>query len=49
MKADYFWEIFLGKAVKGGFGEPSALSSMLGWVLSDPVRSSQSQDSIVYV
>jgi hypothetical protein len=34
---DFYWAFFSGAVIKGGRGEPTAMQSIFGWVVSGPV------------
>ena len=40
--ADYLWSFQSGNFVREGLGEPVAIETGLGWVVSGPLESSQS-------
>ena len=42
--ADYLWNFQTGNVVRGGVGEPLAVETQLGWVISGPLEYSQSAD-----
>lgn len=42
--ADYLWNFQTGNVVRGGVGEPVAVETQLGWVISGPLEYSQSAD-----
>lgn len=42
--ADYLWSFQTGNVVRGGVGEPVAIETQLGWVVSGPLESSPSAD-----
>ena len=42
--ADYLWSFQTGNVVLGGVGEPIAIETQLGWVVSGPLESSPSTD-----
>ena len=42
--ADYLWNFQTGNVVRGGIGEPVAVETQLGWVISGPLEYSQSAD-----
>ena len=44
--ADYLWSFQTGNFVRGGVGEPVAIETQLGWVVSAPLESSQSTERV---
>lgn len=42
--ADYLWNFQKGNVVRGGVGEPVAIETHLGWVISGPLGYIQSTD-----
>lgn len=42
--ADYLWSFQTGNVVRGGVGEPVAIETHLGWVISGPLGYTQSTD-----
>lgn len=42
--ADYLWQFQKGETIRGGIGEPVAVETTLGWVLSGPMKCSFGPD-----